>query len=151
MIRWLAAISCATLAAAPAAAQTHTLTDLAFMTGCWRSDPDAHGTVLEEHYTAPADNLILGMSRYLRNDSAVSFEFSTLRRDSSGIVLTPRPGGAGDTPFTLASLRGEDASFENAAHDFPQRIRYRRDGAVLVARVESLDGRGMEWRMRRCG
>jgi hypothetical protein len=38
--------------------------------------------------------------------------------------------------------------FENAAHDFPQRVIYRRDGERLVARIEGRlrgEARGRDW------
>lgn len=139
------------LCAGTAAAQDHPLRDLGFMSGCWRSPPDEQGSVLEETYTTPARNLMLGASRFLRGDVVVSFEFSTIGRDSTGIVLHPRPNGSGVVRFRLVRLDGLDASFENPSHDFPQRIRYRRDGDTLIARIEELGGRGMEWRMVACG
>lgn len=139
-----------TVSAVASAADAQALDELAFMSGCWRSSPDSHGTLLEENYTPPSRNLMLGASRFLRGDSAVSFEFSTISRDAAGITLHPRPNGSGEAKFRLARLDGMDASFENPAHDFPQRIRYRRDGDALIARIEDMGGRGMEWRMSAC-
>ena len=43
-------------------------------------------------------------------------------------------------------------SFENKAHDFPQRVIYRRCGAQLCARIEGVIGgkpQGEEWRYSR--
>jgi hypothetical protein len=43
-----------------------------------------------------------------------------------------------------------EAVFENARHDFPQRIVYRREGKRLVATVSLKDGsNAMSWRYRR--
>ena len=45
-----------------------------------------------------------------------------------------------------------EAIFENPAHDFPQRVIYRRCGAELCARIEgTLQGkaRSFEWRYSR--
>lgn len=144
------AASLFTALATPALAQTPALENLGFMTGCWQSTPDERGTVLEENYTTPSTNLILGMSRYLRGGSAVMFEFSRIMRSDTAVVLTPHPRGVASVGFRLARLAGDTASFENPAHDFPQRIIYRRDGDGLVARVENMGGEGQEWRMTRC-
>ena len=137
-------------AAGSAAAQSPALAGLDFMAGCWRSSPDERGTRIEEHYTQPSTNLILGMTRYLRDGATRGFEFSRIQRADSAVILTPHPNGIASVGFRLAQLEGDHAIFENPAHDFPQRIRYRRDGAELVARIEDMAGEGQEWRMMRC-
>ena len=78
-------------APAPLAAQSSaapTLDDLAFMAGCWRGE-FANGAALEEVYTAPSANMILGLSRFLRDGRAVQYEFSRITADSTGIELLP--------------------------------------------------------------
>lgn len=136
--------------AAPLARQA-SLHDLAFMAGCWRSAPDERGTVIEEHYTGPSDNLMLGTTRYLREGAAVSFEFTRISVDDEGMSLRPYPNGRPSTAvFRLTALEEGVATFEAPEHDFPRRIRYRleSDGA-LVARIDdgSDDGQAAEWRM----
>src|SRR5690606_18379892 len=130
----------------PAAA----LEDLSFMSGCWRAAVE-DGAVLEEFYTAPAPNLILGTSRYLRDGQAVQFEFSRITADTSGIVLWPFPGGRpSEHGFRLTEIGRGAALFEAPEHDFPRRIRYAlaADGA-LHARIDggAGDARMQEWRM----
>lgn len=127
-----------------------TLADLAFMTGCWRGE-FANGGALEEVYTAPSSNLMLGLSRYLRGESAVQFEFSRITADSSGIALLPFPGGRpSEHAFRLTAVEADRATFEAPEHDFPKRIRYARgaDGS-LTARIDggTDDSRSQEWRM----
>ncbi len=132
------------------------LEPLRFMAGCWRGEA-GRGRVIEEHYTAPSANLILGMTRYLRDGVATGYEFSTIAWQDSVIVLTPRPEGQQPVPFRLTALDRGSAVWENPRHDFPTRILYRRlPGDTLVARIEGpgRDGpRAEEWRMARarCG
>lgn len=132
------------------------LASLRFMAGCWRG-PAGPKRVIEEHYTAPSANLILGMTRYLEGDSATGYEFTTITRQDGSIVLTPRPEGQTPASFRLVALDRGSASWENPEHDFPTRITYRRiRGDTLVARVEgpgSGGSRVAEWRMvpARCG
>jgi hypothetical protein len=48
----------------------------------------------------------------------------------------------------MASKSADEVVFENGAHDFPQRIRYRRGGDMLFARIEGTrDGkvRGVDY------
>lgn len=156
MIRFLiGALISAMLAVPPNAsaqgASTAKLTDLAFMAGCWRGD-FANGAALEEFYTRPSDNLILGLSRFMRGNRAVQHEFSRITTDSSGITLLPFPGGKpSEHAFRLTSIESGRALFEAPEHDFPKRIRYSKgaDGS-LTARIDGGEGdsRVQEWRMR---
>ena len=126
------------------------LAGLAFMAGCWRA-PIGDGTTIEEYYTAPSDNLILGVSRYTKGHRVTDYEFSTIAREGREIVLTPRPSGQEPAPFRLTRLDSTGAVWENPSHDFPTLIAYRRGtGDSLIARIEGpgRDGRrSMEWRM----
>ena len=131
------------------------LEPLRFMAGCWQG-PGNKGQTVEEHYTAPSANLILGMTRYTRNGVATGYEFYTIAWEDSTVVLTPRLEGQAPVPFRLASMDARSATWENPAHDFPTRILYRRVGAdTLVARIEGPGPGGAtaseEWRMARVG
>lgn len=128
-----------------------TLDDLAFLAGCWRGD-FANGGSLEEFYSSPSANLIVGTSRFLRGDRAVQFEFSRITSDSSGITLLPFPGGRpSEHTFRLTAVDVGSALFEAPEHDFPKRIRYvlGEDG-TLTARIDggAGDSRAQEWRMQ---
>ena len=132
-------------------AQAPALGNLAFTAGCWNGDA-GRGRVIAEQWTAPSVNVMLGTTRYLAGDRTVSREFTLVEADSSGITMTPHPRGQAPTPFRLVRLAGDTAVFENPAHDFPQRIIYRRVTTdTLVARIEAdtPTRRGTEWRMRR--
>jgi hypothetical protein len=137
------------VAAQPPSAAT--LGDLAFMAGCWRGEFE-NGAALEEVYTAPSANLILGLSRFMRGDRAVQHEFSRITADSTGIALLPFPNGRpSEHAFRLTALEAGRATFEAPEHDFPKRIRYARgaDGS-LTARIDggTDDARAQEWRMQ---
>jgi hypothetical protein len=132
-------------ARARAASDGGALQSLAFLAGCWR------GESLEEFFTAPAPDLMLGVSRFMRDGRVVQHEFSRITADSIGIVLLPFPGGHPSAqPFRLTRVGDGDALFEAPAHDFPRRIRYTLgvDGA-LTARIDGGEGdaRVREWRM----
>lgn len=127
-----------------------TLGDLGFMTGCWKGE-FGNGGALEEMYTAPSSNLMLGLSRFLRGDRAVQFEFSRITADSTGIALLPFPNGRpSEHAFRLTTLESGRATFEAPEHDYPKRIRYARqaDGS-LMARIDdgTDESRAQEWRM----
>lgn len=130
-----------------------TLADLRFMTGCWRGASGGGGTI-DEYYTPPSDNLMLGVSRFSRAGRVTSYEFTTIAaRGDSGVVLTARPSTQPPADFRLARLKPGLAVWSNPRHDFPRVISYRRvAGDSLAARIEgpSPEGtRSSEWRMGR--
>jgi Domain of unknown function (DUF6265) len=137
--------------------QRPTLQALDFMAGCWRGASPG-GAVIDEYYTPPSANLILGVSRYTKDGRVVSYEFSTISlRGDSDLVLTPRPEGQTPADFNLSKLEPGLAVWSNPKHDFPQVISYRRSGKdSLVARIEGPGNGGTtssEWTMGRtpCG
>lgn len=150
----LPALALLLTAAAPSApAVPGPLEPLRFMAGCWRGS-SGRDQVIEEHYTSPSANLILGMTRYTRDGVATGYEFSTIAVKDSAVVLTPRPEGQQPVPFPLTRLDRSSAVWENPAHDFPTRIAYRRlPGDTLAARIEGPGPDGAtvseEWRMAR--
>jgi hypothetical protein len=142
------------LGAAPVAvAQSGlSLEDLSFMTGCWEGAFERNGATgtIEEHYTTPSANVMLGTTRYLLRGEAIQFELTVIRKEIGGIALTPYPRGRkSEDSFYLRRIVERTAYFENPEHDFPKRIIYRLapDGA-LHARVDAGEGTGgSEWRM----
>jgi hypothetical protein len=113
---------------------------LAWLAGCWQ------GEAGEECWLAPRDGSMLAMNRGpARADKAPAFELLRVVEADEGLVLLAQPGGRSPaTPFGATEVGDSQVIFANPAHDFPQRITYRRDGATLRARVEAQqDG---EWR-----
>ncbi len=132
--------------------ESQSLDDLAFLSGCWEG-PLSRGGAIEEFYSAPSDNLIVGTTRYLRDGHTVMFEFSSIVHDSTGIVLWPYPrGNKSADGFRLTNVDGHGAIFEAPEHDFPKRISYIIESPdVRIARIDdSTDGgQATEWRMER--
>jgi hypothetical protein len=135
-------------------AERDSLRSFGFMAGCWRG-PTRGGGVIEEYYTAPSANVMLGVTRYLQGDRVVEFEFTSIVREDSAIIVTPRPEGQQPAQFRVTRIARDSAVWENPTHDFPRRIAYRRlPGDTLVARIEGPGKEGtrsMEWRMTRVG
>jgi hypothetical protein len=137
----------------PVTAPAPPLSAIAFMAGCW-TGPSSNGATIEERYSEPSDNLMIGMSRYVRAGRVIDFEFTTLERTDSSFVMTPRPKGVKSDSFPLKEVAEGRAVWENLTHDFPQRIIYRvgTDGS-LIARIEGTTPSGerhIEWTMHRC-
>jgi hypothetical protein len=129
------------------------LHELGFLTGCWQGWT-ASGSTIEERYTTPTNNLMLGMTRYLRDGLTRSFEFHLIGNVAGGgSHLIPHPGGKASVSFAEKERGADRVVWENPSHDYPQRIRYARVSAdSLVARIELLDGgRATEYRMGKVG
>jgi len=106
-----------------------------WMAGAWRGE--SGGTKMEEHWTAAAGGLMLGMHRDLLPNGKAAFEFLRIEQEKDGsLVYLAMPSGRAATPFPLKTITGTRIVFENAQHDFPQRIVYWKDGERLCARVE---------------
>ena len=102
---------------------------------------------------APRGGSMLGMSRTVAGDRTSEFEFMRIREEHGKLVFTARPSGQDEASFASIELTGSGVVFENAAHDFPQRIIYRLNGdGSLLARIEGERRgtfKGVDFPMRR--
>lgn len=92
--------------------------------------------MIDEVWLSPAGDALLGMSRTVRNDTLRAFEQMVIRRSSNGLVLEATPSNQPPASFQAAEVSDTLIVFENPTHDFPQVIRYLRQGRdSLVAGV----------------
>jgi len=111
---------------------------LSWFAGCWRRQAPGGASVVEEQWMTPRAGFALGMSRTVRSDSVVT-EFEQLRlfQREGRAVYHAEPSGQTATDFEARTTSDSLVVFENAAHDFPQRIIYRKRGRdSLLARIE---------------
>lgn len=140
-----AALALLLLAATPPAPSVD---DLAWLAGEWISEADGRWT--EECWTAPRGGTMLGVSRSGRGETLREFEFLRIAVDGGAPAYIAQPGGGAPVAFRLAAHEGTSATFENAAHDYPQRIRYVLGGDTLTATISAIDGtKARSWSYRR--
>src|SRR5262245_40337641 len=85
----------------------------------------------------PAGDLMLGASRTVVAGVAREYEQLRLHVQAGKLVYTATPVRQKETDFPATMVSDTMLVFENAAHDFPQRISYRRVGPdKIVARIE---------------
>lgn len=102
------------------------LASLGWLGGTWRANDGEQ--VIEERWAPAAGGKMLGGSFTLGAGKLAGFELLTIERRGDGAVYVARPGGnEPGTEFALASSGDGTWSFENAAHDFPNVIRYVRE------------------------
>ncbi len=112
---------------------------LAWIAGCWQRGSGA--VVIEEQWMRPRGGAMMGMARTVRRDTAVAYEHLRIFDRGGRTVYAALPSGQAMTEFETATTTDSLVTFENPAHDFPQRIIYRRRGAdSLVARIEGMRG-----------
>jgi hypothetical protein len=107
---------------------------LGWMAGSWVHEKD--GVVTRETWLAPRDGAMAGAAQTNRPGRRPSIEFTRITAEPAGATFTALVGAQPPTPFVLLPGKDGEAVFENKAHDFPQRVIYRRCGAALCARVE---------------
>src|SRR5688572_22083680 len=129
------------LLAAPAAAQSP-LDRLAWLGGCWRRTAGGGAVTIEEQWMAPRGGAMLGVSRTVRNGAVAEYEFLRIFAAGDTLVYDALPSGQARTEFRAHPAGdGAEVVFSNPAHDFPQRVAYRRVGAdSIVARIEGTRG-----------
>jgi hypothetical protein len=134
-----------------AGAASPDLSELAWMAGSWTGVQD--GLEMEEFWQAPKGNSMLGLHRDIAKGRTVSFEFLRIEATAGALTYWGSPEGRPATPFRAIELKGKRVVFENAEHDFPQRIIYWLDnGGALHARIEGTQGgksSSMEWTWKR--
>lgn len=90
---------------------------------------------IDEVWLPEAGGALLGMSRTVRGERTESFEFMRLVPAGKDAGLHVQPNGVAPTLFALTGHGEGWLVLENPAHDFPNRIEYRRDGAGLRASI----------------
>lgn len=110
-----------------------------WMTGAWASqNGDEWG---DEFWTPPRGGIMIGAARIGKGDRLVIWESTRIAFDEDGkLAFWAMPRGAPASKFAVVKVGEREIIFANAAHDYPQRIRYWRDGSALKAEISLMDG-----------
>jgi hypothetical protein len=121
---------------------------LGFLSGHWVEEGPGGWT--EERWSKPRGGVMLGTGLSGKGERATSFEFMRIADGQGGPVFWGSPGGKPAVAFPLAGYRPNAVRFENAKHDYPTEILYRREGRVLIATTSGPGGSNpRSWRYRR--
>lgn len=137
------------------------LAPLAWLEGCWRGSVNKRE--FREHWMPLRGNLLVGVSQTVVDGKTTGFEFMRIEPRADGIFYVASPSGKSETAFRLAERsvdgtgdrKDEIFVFVDPAHDFPQKITYRRASegwlyAVIEGKVGGAD-RLITYPMRRIG
>jgi hypothetical protein len=133
----LAAALMMSSASAPALAEDRPMPE--WLHGTWAME---HGSAwAEEVWTAPRGGMMLGIGREGFGPDVKSWESTRIQRKPDGTLsYFAQPKGGVAVEFPMAVSSDAAIEFANAAHDFPQRIRYWREGQLLMAEISRMDG-----------
>jgi hypothetical protein len=126
---------------------------LSWMSGYWLSCDG--GREVSETWSDPRGGLMLGTALTLEGGKVTTFESSRISAATSeggNVAYFAGVNGAPPVAFAAKEASGTKVVFENAAHDFPQRVIYERTGDVLNARIEGHMGdrdQSMSWSYRK--
>lgn len=119
-----------------------------FMAGTWMMEDGAEWS--DELWTDVKGNIMLGVSRSGFGTEVKVWELARIERKPDGsISFFAQPNGRAPTEFRQALRSADSVEFANPANDFPQRIRYWRQGQLLMAEISKLDGSdAVRWNYR---
>lgn len=145
----LAAVTLVALAlGAPATAQTAGDGLPGWMAGAWLMEDGADWA--DEFWSAPRGGMMIGAGRIGFGGRVDVWEHTRIVRTSDGsISFYAQPRGAAAAEFPMVTASAEAVEFANPAHDYPQRIRYWRQGQLLMAEIARIDGSdAVRWNFR---
>lgn len=118
------------------AAETPNLT---WLEGEWCTHIEQGQQTCEIWGPARGDTM-LGASQTVRDGKTRDFEFMRIELAEGGAVFHASPRGAAAVPFQQSSREATGNTFFNPRTDYPQRIRYWREGKALLAEISLGDG-----------
>ncbi len=111
------------------------LARIAWLAGSWVQEL-ANGR-REELWLEPLGMTMLGVSRTVVAGKTVEYEYLRIEERAGMLVYIASPSGQATAEFPAIELTDSTAVFADPAHDFPQRVRYRRVGPdSLLAQIE---------------
>ena len=94
---------------------------------------------------------MLGAGRAGAGDKLNEWEAMQIIPGPGGkLVYWASPDGGARVSFTEVTREATEIVFANAGHDYPQRIRYWREGEMLNAEISLIDGsKAIRWQYKR--
>ncbi len=134
---------------AAATAERPTLPD--WLTGCWEQRSAKRWT--EECWSAPRGGMMIGYSRSGEGGVLTEWEVTQIALEETDdpaavkLAFWAAPSGQDRTMFVWAPSREPGITFVNGENEYPQLIRYWREGRELRAEISRADGgKAHRWR-----
>lgn len=110
-----------------------------FMAGSWSfTQGELWG---DEYWTPSRGGIMIGSARIGRGEQLLSWESTRIAYDENGILAYyAMPNGGTAVKFGMTSYSATEIVFSNPGNQYPQIIRYWREGALLHAAISQSDG-----------
>lgn len=122
-----------------------------WMTGAWIETKGENWS--EEYWTPPRGGLMIGAGRSGNGKELLGWEATRIVIGKNGeIAFIAMPEGGVPVRFTMENSGAASISFTNPEHDYPQRVRYWREGDALLAEISLMNGsKAKRWRYSQMG
>lgn len=119
-----------------------------FMAGTWMMEDGASWS--DELWSDAKGGLMLGVARSGFGAKLDNWEMARIERKGDGTIsYFAQPNGKPATEFRQVLRSADAVEFANPANDYPQRIRYWRQGQLLMAEISRIDGSdAVRWNYR---
>lgn len=110
---------------------------LDWLEGCWVSEDGSS----QEVWVIDNDESLIGFAVAQDGKRIAFYEVLSIRLNDEGAwVYRAHPSGQAATSFVAVETTEHSVLFANPDHDYPQEIRYRREGDALYASISLLEG-----------
>ena len=102
----------------------------------------------DEFWTPMRAGIMIGSARIGKGEKLEVWEATRIERGADGrLTYWASPRGVSPRPFVMIAQTATMIEFANPAYDYPQRIRYWREGNGLNAEISLTDGsKAVRWR-----
>lgn len=123
---------------------------LAWLVGTWCTDAQQGRTTCETWRGMDEDGVMQGVT-VTASPKGEQREAMRIADEAGTLVFHAEPPGQAPADFrAVPASAPRSITFVNAAHDYPQRVRYWREGEMLIAEIALADGgKPVRWRYRR--
>lgn len=111
--------------------------ELDWLVGCWVT-PDKSA---QEVWVVDTERSLAGFSVAIDDNKVGFHEVLSIRRSEDGAwTYTAHPSGQASASFLAVEITENSVVFANPDHDYPQEIKYKREGDRLYATISLLGG-----------
>jgi hypothetical protein len=115
--------------------------ELGWLVGTWCTEPKNGRTTCETWEPRGTDKVMRGVT-VTTTAKGEQREPMRISGEGAALVFHAEPTGQApaDFPVKPGGLAGQSIEFLDTKHDYPQRIRYWREGTMLMAEISLADG-----------
>ena len=111
--------------------------EFSWIAGCWVT-PDSSA---QEVWVVENERSLAGFAVTITDSKIGFYELMSIRRsEGESWTFTAHPSGQSSASFVAVEIDDSSVVFANPQHDYPQEIRYKREGDRLYATISLIGG-----------